>query len=868
MGKFAEGNDYMEIGNNNKAVEKELAEVYYKKNSRRNEILIVSIAMSLFLLYAAFSIASGKMRADYLIDVRGMGTVATISLENGSENQLEKMKSLSYISEVGLKKTVVEGRYKDKWNGQLVYFDNNAYEKMLRPAYTDIYGSYPQKENEIMFSMSSLQQMGIVQPKLGQTIDITIEIEGEKKTKEFILAGYYTDYIDSAISMPEAYVSYEFLTDNEIELFPVDKIMAIQSSLDSGEDIERRLYFDINMEYESQQVFGENPMVLQSVEGFTGSISIAVGCGLLVIACAFMLIYNVISISTAKDIQEYGLLKVIGTTDQQLKKISYRQNICNILKGILIGSLISVGIVCVFLRSVLEKLFMQGYGNCDVDSIYPMYLFLSIVIISITTFLATSVALRQVIRWNAINAIKYVESDSKCRKKTIKSTDKISLFRMAWRNVTKSKKRLFISSLSLILGGITALGSAVIMTGIDLSNNYKQNPDFQIGILTGIFRHPEKVPDEMNDYTQIMSKEMVNSIYEIDGIDKETINNVTGSYALINFNEDESLQPRKKSLDISSDQLEFATIQIVSEGYINELEKYVDKYDLEVNINSLKEGNGCVLLHYHEMSQILDDQAKDVIGLPIHFYSLSAYDKNGNLDAYKKTPLECAGYMDCTAKYFPKLATTSMGNNINYFIMTEEAFDKLNFSQKVFDISFDVKESQEEFVNQKLLQIVQKENLRSGEMDTYYLEANYTLLETEKNRIQTGNVILGSLTVIILLVGIMNYTNTVVADYTTRKRELAIMESIGLTKNQLWKMIFLEGLCYWIITIIGMLSIGSIIIYTLGILIKQKLLYFKFVYPWKQLLFMAFILLIIDSIFSINLYCKNHKDALIDRIKN
>ena len=83
--------------------------------------------------------------------------------------------------------------------------------------------------------------------------------------------------------------------------------MAVQSSLDSGEDMERRLYFDIDMEYDSQQVFSENPMVLQSVEGFTGSISIAVGCGLLVIACAFMLIYNVVSISAAKDIQEYGL---------------------------------------------------------------------------------------------------------------------------------------------------------------------------------------------------------------------------------------------------------------------------------------------------------------------------------------------------------------------------------------------------------------------------------------------------------------------------------------------------------------------------------------------------------------------------------
>lgn len=857
----------MEVRNNNKAVETELAKVYYKKNSRRNEILVLSIAMSLFLLYAAFSIASGKIRADYLIDIRGMGTLATISLENGSEEQLNQMKSLPYISEVGLKKTLIEGKYKDKWSGRLVYIDNNAYEKMFKPAYTDIRGSYPQKANEIMLSVESLQQMGIEDPKLGDSIGITFELDDEEETKEFILSGYYTDYIDPSINIPEAYVSRAFLTDNGFTLFPVDKIMAVQSSLDSGEDIERRLYFDIDMEYDSQQVFGENPMVLQSVEGFTGSISIAVGCGILVIACAFMLIYNVVSISAAKDIQEYGLLKVIGTTDQQLKRIVYRQNVWNILKGTLLGSFISVGVVYIFLRSALQKLFMQGYGNCDVNTVYPAYLVLSIFIISITTFFATSVALRQVIKWNAINSIKYVEADTKYRKTIIESTEDISLFRMAWRNVTKSKRRLLISSLSLILGGITALGSAVIMTGIDLRNNYQQNPDFRVGILTGIFRYPEKVPDEINDNTQIMSNEMLNNIYGIDGIDEDTIDSVTGSYALINFDEDEALQPRKNSIDSLAKTLTFATIQVVNENYVEKLEKYVDKYDLAVDIDSVKAGTGCVLLHYDEMSQILNDQAKEAIGMPIHFYSLDAYDKNTNLNMYKKAPIQCAGYMDCTAKYFPKLETTSMGNNINYFIMTEEAFQKLGFPEKVFDISFDTEDGQEELVNQKLSQIVQRENVRSGEMDTYYLEANYTLLEAEQNKIQTGNIILGSLTLIILLVGIMNFTNTIVADYATRKRELAIMESIGLTKNQLWKMIFLEGFCYWIITMTGVLFLGTIITYILGTLIKQKLLYFRFVYPWKQLLLMAAILLIIDFVFSIKIYCKNQKEPLIDRIK-
>ena len=61
--------------------------------------------MSVFLLYAAFAIAYGKIRSDYLIDVRGMGTVATVSLERGSQTQYEQMRQLSYLEDVGVKKT-------------------------------------------------------------------------------------------------------------------------------------------------------------------------------------------------------------------------------------------------------------------------------------------------------------------------------------------------------------------------------------------------------------------------------------------------------------------------------------------------------------------------------------------------------------------------------------------------------------------------------------------------------------------------------------------------------------------------------------------------------------------------------------------
>ena len=133
---------------------------------------------------------------------------------------------------------------------------------MMIPAYTDIIGSYPQKADEIMLSASSLQQMEIDHPVIGMEIELrTILSEGAEDTALFSLSGYYTDYIDFSVTEPEAYVSKAFLEQQEIPVFPADKIMAVTGSLQDERGIETKLYSDLTMEYAAQQVSAENPMV-------------------------------------------------------------------------------------------------------------------------------------------------------------------------------------------------------------------------------------------------------------------------------------------------------------------------------------------------------------------------------------------------------------------------------------------------------------------------------------------------------------------------------------------------------------------------------------------------------------------------------
>ncbi len=857
----------MHIWNNNKAAIQELAAAYGKENKSRNRILALAIGISIFLLYASFSIASGKIQADYLLDVRGMGTLATVSLENGSIRQYGQMKALPYLKAVGAKRAAASGKVQGDWSGSLVFLDQDAYGEIMRPAYTDVEGEYPKKEHEVMMSQRSLKQLGIEDPQLGMGICMEVEFgNGAKENIEFHLSGYYTDYTDSVVEELEAYISKEFLERNGISVFPADKILAVHKDLQTGEQIEQELYRALEMEYDAQQVVGENPMVMQSVHGMFGSVTIAAISGCIIILCAYMVVYNVISISFGRDIRQYGLLKALGTTNRQLRGILYRQNLKTFGKGLLAGGISGAVFVKLFLNKVLSGLFMRGFGDCDVPGFYPAYLLASVLLAALVVFCSTAMALRWVNRRNAIEAMRYVEADGTVTIRQVKALDNLALSRLAWRNISRSKKKLCLTALTLILGCFTAMGSVVIMAGTDTTHALMQAPDFQMGILTGIFRYPEKVPGEIDDTTPVISQRAIDAIQQVEGIRKDTMVFTKGSYAMINFGRDQALLPRKESLGSDVAGMSFATLQIVDRAFMERLEGYVQEYSLPVDVESLKDGTGAVLLHHHELSQALEEKAAGSLGLPIHFYSLGA---NGREDVgkYLKGSLSCAGYLDMADESFPDLQTTSLGNKINYFIMSEEAFSGLGFQEKYFDLSFDAEEGEEPFVHQTLMQVIQAENQSGQSMDTVYLNANSDILKGKQEEIQTANLILGVLSATVFFVGVMNYFNTIFTSLVGRAKEFAILEAIGMTRVQLWKMLLLEGVYYWVIIAVAMATAGSALLWALGSLIKKKLLYFQFIYPWKAMLVMALLLLLACAALSLFMYWNSKGQSITERLK-
>ena len=77
-----------------------------------------------------------------------------------------------------------------------------------------------------------------------------------------------------------------------------------------------------------------------------------------------------------------------------------------------------------------------------------------------------------------------------------------------------------------------------------------------------------------------------------------------------------------------------------------------------------------------------------------------------------------------------------------------------------------------------------------------------------KNSENQMTVFGGSIGLIVMLLAISNYLNMMSASIQNRSKEFAILESIGMTRKQIKKMVVSESLCYVILSIAIAVLIG------------------------------------------------------------
>lgn len=879
------------IPNQNQQVLGMLAREFGKWNRGRNRILMSAVTLCIVTLTMVFGIASGKTKAEYIKAVRAEGTTASVRIEHADNGIYQKIEDLSYVKESGRSISVGEATVSEKHVCNLEVLDTSAWNKLVSPAYTEIHGHYPEKKQELMLSAKSLQQLGIETPKQGMKLSLTVQIGLFQTAQEtFLLSGWYTDYTDSQASV--GYVSEEKGKEWGYDLQETSDILLAQTDGMEWQKTEERLYQDLGSK--ELKITADNTFAYEAINRLTGGYELA-ACGALVILFGmFLLIYNVMKISMNRDIQQMGLLYTIGTTKRQIKRIYFRQILAILLPGVLLGSLFSGMILYLLIPEILGSRYLNGYGGSGEFQVFSPAILLTAVGFAMILTLGTAwLVIRHVVSTSCVEsstAIYGIRQPSKRKVNLKKRTKTGEIGYMAWQNVRRYKGRFLLTVISLFLGVEMLLASVVITEGGDYTHVIEKRPDFLIagmfsdwGMEQGYgkeYQSRDAGYDPMetegdnfellygNEYEEFspVSSEVRDRLLELDGVNREDSYVMEGAYLMTTISGkgirplEENGQLSKEKEDSMLEGFTEDTVQILTDEEMEKLARYVKEKNLPVDIESLKEGDGVVILHDHQLNPKQEEEARESVGEPLYFSTmLSERDwrqwnqlspkerdeqtKAGTMQRKQSATFCLSGYLDNRAEGFPDVRQTWHGSEGSiYFLISENGFTKIPTEKKTLYMELNVENKKEAVVRQKIQNILEEENKRrrnvsatgvedqSGEAGIFCISKS-ELLENAKDDIQGNRIIFGSISIVLLMAGMTNYLNIVVTGIFSRKKELEIMERVGMTKRQKRMLFMMEGGYYFCAVTVLLVTIGSVMLQWIKTYMEIKLSYFVFQYP-------------------------------------
>lgn len=903
--------------NNNTNVIRLLSEAIRKCNKSRNRILMGAVVLCILTLTFVFGTAYGKINAEYTKNIRMDGTTASTYIEEGTKQQYEKVRSLGYVRETGRRMKMGEATESGKKESicSIQVLDQTAWEKMMKPAYTGVHGTYPKKQQEIMLPVKTLKKLGIDNPKRGMKIALDISISFfQTEKEEFKLSGWYSAYTeDNGRSKAIGYVSEKKLKDWGYDIKDGSDILICPSNDMDWKDTEEKLYEDVPMKDNSQQIIATDTAKNRAVKEVTGSYGMAAVEAVVIICGMFLLVYNVMQISMAGDIRQMALLHTIGTTKKQLRKIYIRQ----IMRTIVPGGIAGIGLSVVLLRYLIPQLlgrqYLNGYGGAEEMQIFRVEILLLAVVFTLLVILgASEQVIWQTVNRTCIEGMHYTEQTGR-KKRNRRRTDlgkgtfnkkkrseTQELCFMAWKNVTRYRQRFVITVISMFLGIEMFLIVMVITTGSDYANIINQRPDFLIAGEFSEFAQKEgsgteyqtQSPDQDplksegdnfellydNEYDEFspISEKVRNRLWNLDGVKKKKSYITEGAYMLSSISRD-GLRPLEKdtylgknveyaeesSTDYESgakmiEGLDADTVQIVSENELKALKTYVEKNKLKVDMDSLENGTGVMIIHDHKLSQKQEKQAEKAVGETVCLSPLknkeacirwnSMTDKERDKEDEKikaetpSTEYTLSGYLDNQADDFPEIHQTWHGAEGDiYYLVSEKGFNRLPTKKKTFCMELNVEKKKEKNIMYEIQKILSAENQRrksntqtsldgEGEAGIFYI-ARSDLMQKNADYIRGNRIMFGSISVILLCVGLVNYFNITFTGIVGRKKELEIMRKIGMTRRQERKLLLLEG-SYYVLLIAGLVAlVGTIILKGIDVYMRKQLSYFTFHYP-------------------------------------
>ena len=816
------------FGNNNKAVIKKLANRSFRSNKMRNVIAVIAIALTTFLFTAVLTIGMGASGTLEYSMAKMIGTGADALVQGLSEEQFQQLKENSMFEKVGCWVPIEIMTNTNRIFAEIDYADQPQLELRMQTPRT---GSAPQKANEVLVSANILKDLNI-EEKIGAEIPIELKARQSGQIYHFdmVVSGIYDTPNEKSESV---IVSKAFLEENAEMMSDIAQ-GRVGCGIYTADVVMRDNYMVKDRISELVRNIGGNPddanaanairvapnPIVSNESGLMMWLVAGV-FGVLFMFCGYLLIYNVFEIAVTNDIRQYGLLRTVGTTSKQIKRLVNRQALYLFLIGTLLGLIFGTLLGRSILPAAL-RIFAVDYsgGNIEVGTLPYLGIIAGAILFSgLTVYISTRKSVKKASRVSPIEAIRYVEKDTvSIKRKKIDAGAVIP--RMAKANLQRNKRRTVFIVISLTLS-IVLLNSVFIFSGSFDEDAYIEKhtrSDFMVyspGIQAAFgndFGHnsavPEKAVEEIKAQPGVTNEAyLYRNTFEDDHVSCDW----GTPYVVDNTNKEQRMVPEHLNLGVyqtgterdsavlTADNHPLGNVYGFSENILNKMDIIEGETDLSVLKEKLWNGNNVILMAQY------GDKGKLAGGADSSFYrGLSVGDtiqfyENGN-------PTEEFTIIAKVAATKGETTLTGGGSNISQIIdspliyMSEKKFKEIYETPTLYGFLFDVEEQYQQEMENHLAQ------------DT---DVSYTSILTMKATVSSvKNVVLligGVIGAIFALVGLINFINLVMTNIITRRHEFATMQSIGMTKKQLRKMMISESFSYVLLAgIVGTLAAGAL----------------------------------------------------------
>lgn len=881
-----------------------------KKNKTRTIVTIIGIMLSAAMICAVTTFTSSmqKFSLDYAIYMEGdwHSCAENVSVEDFEKiSSDERVSQCGYAQPLGYAKVESENKYKPYIN--VLAGDKEGFYNMV--PFRLITGRMPQSPDEIVLS-ETFYSDGNSGFKEGDKVTL----EMGKRTRNGLTLGQSDHiYVYNADTAQEVFLEEEFVK-GESRTYTVVGVCEASSyddyrspgysafTLSDGKPLEglsTDIYYKLNnpkevysfaQESGLETIHNTDVLMYMGVSRYDSFLSVLSGLAavviVLIMTCSVSLIYNAFSISVSERTKQFGLLSSIGATKKQLRKMVLFEALAVSAVGIPLGILVGVGGIAITLMLIGHK-FNSMVGGVPIAMricVTWQGILIAVIIALVTVLISAWIPSLRATRVSAVEAIRQ-NMDVKAKGKQVK-TSKLTykLFGLpgvlAVKQFKRNKKKYRVTVISLFMSVVLFISaSSFTQYLVDSVTTTMSPPDYDLVYMVDDNQLMGKTPEALSQlfksdeyvtkvtyakdrvvFGEVAEKYFTDQLLKIYG--EEMHSGYADMQCTIYFADDAEFKKilkdnNLKEEDFYNPQSPVAIAQDTGTFFDYSKQKYI-------TLDMLK-GDRCEV-------QMTDFRPME------GYYVFEVFEEDGKkwVDYRNESDFEDSikiPYESCATEYTLKSVKTiedaplfvNTSNPSLNLIYPLSMIDKVlpQGERALFDSYAFYLESDNHAAT---FENIQKSLSQNGlpTQNFYDIAAES---EMNRNLITIIQVFAYGFVILISLISVANVFNTISTNISLRRREFAMLKSVGMTQKGFNKMMNFECLIYGLKALITGLPVSFIVTYIIYCVITQGYSA-AFYLPLKAVAIAVISVFLVVFVTMMYAMRKIKKDNPIDALKN